>query len=217
MVALAFEGVASGSGPYVDPSRAGIDPFIVGPASGWKLAATQAPSATGAGLEVWVAITNYFGPTMHSIWNFYAAQSAVAVSAAYRNAYGATITDGALRATAKDQWTGANPECPSVFAYARELVIACGAEILQSPGFGTPTPSGWTKRTEAARSSSYSNVSAVIADKLVTTDGDTGAIPFSATVSGSPKGATATLAVRPVDSVLAATSPLIHVEYAVPA
>lgn len=214
VVALAFEGVAAGSGPYVDPSLAGIDPFIVGPASGWQLALSQAPSATGSALEVWVAITEGGAPTGHSIWNFYTAMTGVGVSAAYRNVLGDEITDGALRASTKDQWTGANPECPSVFAYARELVIACGAEVLQSPGFGDPTPSGWTTRTEAARSSSYSNVSAVIADKLITTDGNTGPIPFSATVSGSPKGSTGTLAVRPVDADLTATSPLIHVEYA---
>lgn len=215
VVALAFEGVGSGSGPYVDPSRAGIDAFVAGPASGWKLACYQPPSATGAGLEVWVAITEAGAPTGHSIWNFTGTYSAVGVSAAYRSVFGATITDGAQRAATTDQWTGDDPECPAIFAYARELVVGCAAEVIQSPGFGTPTPSGWTTRTEAARSGSYSNVSAVIADKLATTDGATGAIPFSAASgSGSDKGATATLAIRPLDAEATATSPLVHVEYA---
>ncbi len=84
-----------------------------------------------------------------------------------------------------------------MYAFQNELVLAVGAEIVNTPGFGTPTPAGWTKRVDTARSSSFSNVSVTLADMNAAVSGDTGAIPWSAAVTGSPKGATATIAIRP--------------------
>lgn len=187
----AFEGVASGSGPWVTD-----DPTDVGTAQGWKRVCYQAPSATGVGLEVWSAIySSGSGATFH----FDTTRTCVISRGAWRGVYQPTgqITDGAVRDSATAQVTGNNPNAPSIFAFQNELVIACGAHTLNSPGFGTPTPAGWTKRIDVARASTFGNAESTIADMTAAANGTTGLIPWSATTTSSPKGATATLAIRP--------------------
>jgi len=215
VIVLGFEGRAAGSGPWVDPTG---DPFgipsVIGVSAGWKRILYQPPSATGDGLEVWAGLLDPV-PQNHTV-ELLGSYTVNAIETLWRGVYGPSgdINDGAVRAATSQQWTGDDPECPSVFAYADELLIAVGAHHVTTPGFGVPTPPGWNLRQDVERNGSFANVSCVIADKIVTVDGDTGAIPFNATgVSGTVKGATATLAVRPTASVPTETSPLIAVEF----
>ena len=210
ILAAAFEGRGAGSGPWIDGSHG---TGYVALSTGWQRVLYQAPSATGNGLEVWAALLTPV-PQTHIV-AFTGSYDAIVCEALYRGVYrpSGSIADGAIRTSEKQQWTGDDPECPSVFAYAGERVIAVAGQQLQSPGFGDPTPAGWLTRTDAARAATYGNVEVAIADKLITEDGPTGAIPFSAaSASGSNKGATATLAVRPAPP--ASTAPLILVEFA---
>lgn len=218
VIALGFEGRAAGSGPWVQPWQSGDGTDVIGEHTHWQQVLYQAPSATGCGLEVWAAIIIGVGSGPVTA-NFTASYAAAAASVGYSGIYGTDILDGGtVRASAKDQWTGDDPECPSVYAYQRELLLAVSAIQLQTPGYGDPTPSGWDTKVDKARNNTYGNVETVIAAKPVTLEGSTGVIPFNAnSAGGSDKGATATLAIRPADAVLAATSPLIHLEYAVPA
>ncbi len=217
-IAVAFEGRASGSGPWVKPWETGDPSTVIGEATDWKQILYQAPSATGSGLEIWAAIIVGAGATDEpTTVNFTGSYAAAAGMVSYSGAYGSHILDGAVRAFAKQQWTGDNPEAPSVYAYDRELLIACSALELDSPGYGDPTPDGWDTKVDKARADTFGNVELAMASKITVIEGATGAIPWAATSdTGSDKGATATLAVRPVTTAPAATSPLIAVEYAVP-
>ncbi len=213
IVVLGFEGVASGSGPWVVPGD-GSDTNIVSVPGGWKRVCYQSPSATGNGLEVWAAI---HGSGIHVVFPLTGSLPYSSQTASYTGEYetSMSIFDGAIRAATTAQWTGDDPEAPSVYVYSEEMVVAVGADQLASPGWGAPTPAGWTSRMDAARASSYGNVEITLADKPATVEGNTGTIPFSAnSASGSNKGATATLAIRPTAAVVAATSPLIAIEYA---
>lgn len=213
VLAIGLEGRASGSGPWVDPSGSGPGTGILGPGSGWTLIGYQAPSATGNGLEVWAAV---YGTGSNVEIDFTGSYAAVAAISCYRGVLDDTDENRVVRTSAFQQWTGDDPECPAVVAVRREITVACAAHQLTTPGYGNPTPSGWTTRVDAKRGGSYGNVEVCIADKLAVSDGDTGTIPFAATAASgsSTKGATATLAVRPLAEVFAATSPLIAVEFA---
>lgn len=215
ILAVGFEGRAAGSGPWIDPSTATPINGVMGEGSGWTKLLHQAPSATGNGLEVWAALLDPV-PQTHQVI-FTGSYNAIAVESLYRGVYapGGLVTEGAVRLAEKQQWTGDDPECPDVYVYTGERVVAIAAQQLLSPGFGDPTPDGWTTRTDGKRASTFGNVEVAIADMFVTEEGPTGVIPFNAnSASGSNKGATATLAIRP--SPPASTSPLILVEYAVP-
>lgn len=213
VLALGFEGRAAGSGPWVDTSAATPGSGIIGPATGWYQVGYQAPSATGNGLEVWAAF--HGGTTAQA--NFTGSYSAIAAMAAYSGVIAAAIGSSVLRDSTFAQWTGDDPECPSIVAVRRELVVACAAHELQSPGYGDPTPPGWTTRVDAKRGGAFGNVEVAIADIVAAADGATGQIPFNATAeTGTTKATTATLAVRAPAEVFAAGSPLVHVEYAVP-
>ncbi len=211
VLAIAIEGRAAGSGPYVDESAAGPGTGILGEASGWHHLGTQAPSATGNALDVWVAFN---GGTTATI-NFTGSYAAIAAIAAYENVLAASVASGVIRVASFAQWTGDDSECPAVVMVRREMTVVCSAHQLQSPGYGNPvTPSGFTTRIDAKRGGSFGNVELAIGDKLAVSDGDTGTIAFNTTASsGSTKGATATLAIRPLAEVFAATSPLIAIEY----
>ncbi len=214
VIAVGFEGQAAGSGPWVLPHQPGDPSTVVGEATDWKQILYQAPSATGNGLEVWAAVIIGAGGGSVTV-RFTGSYAAAATQVCYSGQYGTHILDGAVRAFAKRQWTGDDPEAPSVFAYEQELLLACGATQLQSPGYGDPTPVGWDTKVDKARANTFGNVETVIAGKSVTIEGNTGVIPWNAnSSSGSDKGATATLAVRPAETVAAATSPLIALEYA---
>jgi len=210
VVVLGFEGVASGSGPWVtDPAS---DPFseYVTVANGWKRICYQDPSASGCGVEVWAAV---HGSGAFEIFQFVSSLSYSVGTLSYVGEYATSnsIFDGAIRGATTRQVTGDHPAAPDVYAFENELLIAVGADELQSPGWGTPTPSGWTSRLDVARSG-YGTVEITAADKPVSVEGNSGLIPFPAiAASGATKGATATLAVRPAPP--ASSSPLIAVEF----
>lgn len=191
LIALAFEAVTSG--PWVSDSNTAAH---LGTSQGWKRLFVQAPSASGAGLEAWAAVNGGAGSVTVDLLS---SLTGIAVMLGWTGEYFTTgsINDGCVRDSESAQWTGANAEAPSLFAFQNELVIALAAQIVQSPGFGTPTPDGWTARFNGSRSSSFSNVSLTVADLVQPLNGDTGSIPWSTTVSGSPKGATGTIAVIP--------------------
>lgn len=213
VLALGIEGQAPGSGPWVDESGSGPGTGVIGSGSGWRRACYQAPDATGSGLEIWVSI--WGGGSGTITLNLLSSLNTIILLGAWSGAYAPTghITDGALRAAVSAQVSGDDPAAPSVYAYVDEILIAAGADKLLSPGWGTPTPSGWAQESDGARAGTHGNVEAVLADKAVTVEGNSGSIPFPASESGSAHGATATLAIRP--SPPAATSPLIAVEFAV--
>jgi len=212
IVILGFEGVAAGSGPWVVPGD-GSDTTVVGEAEGWKQVCYQAPAATGCGLEVWAAI-HISGD--HEKFNLVGSLSYVAETVSYTGAYDAltgTISDGAIRGATTEQVSGDSPNSPAIHAFENELLIVVGADTLASPGWGAPTPAGWSSRADVKRGA-YGTVEVTAADKPITVEADYGPIPFSAAASPSgADGATATLAVRP--NPPAATSPLIAVEFAV--
>lgn len=207
---IAFEGVTAGSGPWITPNTGQFTADYIGPSEGWKRCAWQAPSATGVGMEIWAAINGTLIGTSHA--QLTSSLNWVTVQAYYSGIYEPTdsITDGAVRAAVSAQVTGDDPAAPSVYAYVDELIVVCAGDTL-SGGFSAPT--GYTQRTDHARSGA-GTVEAAIADAPVTTEGDTGTIPFvgSASPSGA-KGVTATLAIRPVPP--GSSSPLIAVEFSV--
>lgn len=210
---LGFEGVLAAGGGGTGSFDGGWVASIGDGVSthGWIRACLEPPSADGGnGLEVWYLWSWDAGPTTQ--FNFDAARTAVAQGAVYT---GQLDSAGALRAATAAQVTGDDPAAPSIYAYVDELLVACAADQLQSPGYGTPTPAGWTKRFDNARASTYGNVEITLADAPVTVEGDSGTIPWAATAAAAgTKGATATLAIRPTAAVVAATSPLIAVEFA---
>ncbi len=201
-----FEGVASGSGPWIDHIDDGLS------LHGWKRVGYQAPSATGCGIEVWDLWDWDSGPS--TAFSFVSSLPYVARGLVYTGQYvDAEFAADGVRASTTLQVTGDDANAPSVYAYDNEMLVVCAAQELQTPGWGTPT--GCTQRFDSARGGSYGNVEITAADKSVS-EGDTGLIPWDTVAeTGSSKGATITLALRPVAAVVAATSPLIAVEYAV--
>jgi hypothetical protein len=214
LIVLGFEGVAAGSGPWVVDSSGSAQ---LGTTEGWARVCYQAPAATGCGLEVWAAINHGISAVTA---NFASAKTLIAQMFAWSGEYHGGPTDfiadgGTFRAATTEQVSGDNPQAPSIYSFVDELVVVCAADELQSPGYGTPTPAGWTKRDDQKRSA-FGNVEITLADKITTVEGDTGSIPWAATAAAAgSKGATATLAVRPPASPPTATSPLIAVEFAV--
>lgn len=201
LAVFGLENVNVGSGPWVS----GTPGF-----GGHARVFYQEPSANGGnGLEVWVA--NGWSTGAFTTYTFTGSYAYVGQGYTYT---GQKTGSGVVRAYASQAWTGNNPEAPAVYTFANEMLIVAAADQLQSPGYGTPTPSGWTKRDDQKRGGTYGNVEITAADKLTTVEGDTGAIPWSATAStGTTKGATATLAIRPAAALVEATSPLIAIEY----
>lgn len=215
IVALGFEGRASGSGPWVQPWTGGDPSDVIGEGTDWKQILYQAPSATGCGLEVWAAVILGAGGGAPVTAKFTGSYAAVGVSLGFSGIYGSHILDGTVRIGTSDQWTGDDPEAPSVYAYTGEMLVALATEQMSSPGFGDPTPAGWVSRVDKARANTFGNVEVTAASRPVNSEGATGAIPWNATsAGGADKGATATLAIRPTPP--ASSTPLILVEYAVP-
>jgi len=223
LAVFGFEGVAGGSGPYIDYDPSGVHGTIEG--NGWVRLLYQAPSASGNALEVWAA---FRGTGTSTSFLFTGSYSYVARGLQYRGEYnpgGGSYVDfvngnGTVRAYSTAQVTGNNPAAPSVYAFANEMVIALGSDQLQSPGFGTPTsPTGFTNEVDSARGGSFGNVEITAADKLATIEGLTGSITWTATAStGTTKGTTATLVVRPASgssSPPTTTAPLLNLEWAV--
>lgn len=199
-----FEGVAAGSGPWVvDSSTSG----------GWQRLFAKAPSAAGCGLEVWQTFDWSSG--LSTLFDFDTARNFVARGLVYTGQYDTGDGTNPIRAWTARDWTGDDPEAPSVYAFENEMLIAVAAEQMQSPGFGTPTPAGWTERIDSSRGG-FGNVEITAADKPVTVEGESGVIPWSAAAAtGASDGATGVFAIRPAATVtpLGATSPLIAVEF----
>jgi hypothetical protein len=216
-ITFAVESQAAGSGPWVLPNTGQFANNVVGPSTGWLLAGFQAPSATGVGLEVWVAINGGTGPAIAELVSSY---TGVAVMSAWSGVYYTTgrISNGALRTSAFQQWTGNAPQAPAVTAFVNELVIACGSMLMTTPGFGTPTGNGnetsYTNRVDVERSG-FGTGETTQADALGVANGDTGAITFPGNAaSGTSHGATATLAVRPLGATpVGSLTPFINFSY----
>lgn len=210
---IGVEGVAGGSGPWIDANVGQLTTDYGGPFTGWKQVAMIAPSATGVGVEVWAAL---YSSGTHVWWKFNANQSAVARMVTYTGAYSLSnqITDGAVRAAATNQWTGNNPQAPSIYAYLNEMLLAFAAEEMSSPGYGTPTPAGWTTRFDNARSG-YGTAEITVADFIpVTVEGASGVIPWSANGAlSTSKGGAGVLAIRPTVVLPAATNPAIRMRW----
>lgn len=213
LMVLGVEGASPGDGPWIVLDDGNVFGGLSS-ASGWRRVLSRAPSATGSGLEVWAVIWTS-GPSTVA-WFGGAHLTFVAQGLVYTGEYdpGVPLTDdpSTVHSAASAAVSGDNPTAPSVYAFADELVIALAADQLQSPGYAAPA--GWTDRFDSARGATFGNVEITAADKPITVEGDTGSIPWSATASPSgAKGATATLAIRAADAIVAATSPLITIEY----
>lgn len=194
VMGLAFESVASNSGPWVIPNVGQFSAGDTGPAAGWQQACFQQPSATGSGLEVWCAI---YTSGVHTAAHFVASENVVGVMAAYRGEYNPTgnILGAPPRLAPTAQPVGNAPAAPSVSVNNGELVVALGADAMTGSLFGTP--SGFTNRVDVARSGA-GTVEGTIADATSSVVGATGPITFpNAAASSTTAGATATLVIAP--------------------
>jgi hypothetical protein len=199
-VVYAFQGVAAGSGPWIIPNTGQFSTSFIGPSEGWQQACMQAPGATGVGLEVWCAI-NGSGGGGARIAAFVSSSTCQATAGAWSGAYAPTgsIFNGAVRSATTAQVTGNTPAAPSIVATAGDLVIPCGASLMASPGFGTPT--GYTLRIDG-HNGGFGNVEAAMADAVAAVSGATGVITFPGTAASSlTRGTTATLDIRPTPPV----------------
>lgn len=195
-----FEAVTSG--PWITGTNQG----------GWARSCYQAPSASGNGLEVWN--TNGWSSGATTQFNFTGTLAYVGIGRVYTGQY--TGAGNVLRAGTTAQVTGNNPAAPSIYAYINEMVVVCAASQLNSSGY-TAAPTGYADLSSAARGSAHGNVEIGTADQVATGEGNTGSLTFTATAAaGGTKGATATLVIRGGPAVVAATSPLISIEYATP-
>lgn len=192
----AFQGVASGSGPWGDANVGQYDTDHIGPASGWLRVGWTAPSATGVGIEVWAAINGTTAPGGRTL-AFTGSYTCQLVMASYSGTYApnTTIHDGAVRVCTTAQVVGNAPAAPAVSVNAGELIIAVGGDSMTASKFGTPA--GYTSRLDVAGGGA-GNVEATIADVAATAAGSTGLIVFpNAAASSSTAGTTATLAIVP--------------------
>lgn len=181
---LGFEGVAAGSGPYVTSVSQ----------SGWNYQATQAPTATGNGIEVWYTNGWSSGPTTQ--FNFGVNRSFVARGLIYN---GQIRTTGAsIRTSTQQPWTGNNPQAASINAFQGEQIVAVAADQLAGVGYGTPTsPAGYTLRIDNARGGAFGNVEITAADHPAAVTGASGNIVWTTNTStGTTKGSTITFVLR---------------------
>ena len=193
----AFEGVAPGSGPWIIPNNGQFPGNTIGPGEGWLQACWLSPSATGAGIEVWVAINGGVNPFVAQC---VAAQNVVAVAAAYSGEYNptGTITGSPPRVATTARVVGNDPAAPSVSVSTGELVLAVGADAMGAGGFGAP--SGMTARVDVSRSGA-GTVEAVIADLTAVAPGVNGPFTFPQNAASSTTaGVTATLVIVPAPS-----------------
>lgn len=181
---LGFEGVAAGSGPYVSSVSQ----------AGWNYLATQPPPATGNGLEVWY--TNGWSSGNTTTFNFGVAETWVARGLIYNGQFRGI--GAAIRTFTAQQWTGNNPQAPSITPFTGEMVIAVASDQLAGVGYGAPTsPAGYTLRIDNARAGVFGNVEITAADHLATVGTPTGAITWTTnTATGTTKGATMTFVLR---------------------
>lgn len=199
IAAFAFE-VGSGTGPWVSSAASG----------GWSRCFYQAPSAAGCGLEVWN--TQGWSSGASTMFNFGASYPYVATGIVYTGQY--TGAGNVVRASLSDAVTGNDPDAPSLYVYEGEMVVAFAAEKLSSPGW--VSPAGYSERLDNSRGGGFGNAELTAADKLAAIEGLTGSLGFTATsAGGTDKGATATIAIRAAAQIVAATSPMIAIEFGV--
>lgn len=197
VAAFAFEGVAGGSGPWINPNNGAFSSNYIGPSQGWIQACQIDPAGVGVGLEVWCAVNS--GGT-HQFAKFNGTQSCTTVTAAYSGEYAPnnTILDGAIRTSATARVTGNAPPAPSVDAVAGDLLIAIGADEMTVAQFGSPAT--FTNRVDVTRAGA-GTAEGTIADGLAAASGATGLITFpNNAASSGTLGTTATLAIRPASS-----------------
>lgn len=193
VITYAFEAVAAGSGPWVIPNI-GQNADGVGPFNSWVQAAWQAPTSSGAGIEVWTAI---YSSGTHIKGYFAASQNVVAVIGAWRGEYNPTgfIFGAPARLAPSQAVTGHQPPAPAVLANTGELIIACAGDTMTGSNFGTP--SGFSNRVDVTRGAA-GTVETTMADHTATLTGDTGPITFPNNASSATaKGTTATLVFQP--------------------
>lgn len=193
VIAYAFEGVATASGPWTIPNVGQFGAGL-GPALAWQLLAQQSPPNTGTGLEVWGAI---YSSGALVIGNYATSRNVAAVAATYRGEYNPTgnILGAMPRLAPTMQVTGNQPSAPSVLANSGELIVAAGADTMTGAGYGTP--SGFTNRVDQARAGA-GTAEATLADRTASVTGNTGLITFPNNASGgTAAGGTATLVFQP--------------------
>ncbi len=184
LAGFAFEGVAAGSGPYISGT----------PQLGWFRLLFQAPSATGAGLEVWGAI---LGSGSQTTFNFSPNANGVGRMMSYQGSAGAVGNlQPAIESTATAQVTGDNPSCPSIDTLTDDVMaVSFAAMVLTAPGF--VWPAGHTEHWDNTRLGVFGTVEGSSGDKLLASPGTLGAVALTATASpAGAKGATATIGVR---------------------
>ncbi len=136
--------------------------------------------------------------------------SFVAFGAQYRGQLALPVAN--IRAHLEQAWTGNNPQAPAFYTFVNEMVVAVAAEQLAAPGFGTPTPTGWTNRDDQTRAG-FGSVEITLADKLTTVEGDPGVVPWAATAAGTHEGATGVFAIRAAGVNPASTDPFVSMQY----
>lgn len=199
VIAYAFEGVPASSAPWIIPNT-GQNNDGVGPFNSWQQYAQQAPSGTGAGIEVWAAI---YSSGALIVGYFPTSRNVVAVMSTYRGEYNPTgnILGAPPRIATTAQTTGNQPAAPSVLANTGELVVAIAGDTMTA-NFGTPL--GFTNRVDQTRAGA-GTVEATMADRTATLTGNTGPITFPNNASSSTAlGASATLVFQPVPTTAGA-------------
>jgi hypothetical protein len=180
-----------------------VGPFVKdsGTSGGWSRAFSQAPSASGTGIEVWASTP--WSSDATTTFNFFASETFVAQGIVYTGQF----QGDAVRATSSQAWTGANPQTPAIFSFAGEMLVAVAGDTLAAGGFGTPTPGGSTSRFDSTLAGA-GTAELTAADRLTAVDGVIG--PFTWTATGSPvgaHGAAGVLAIKPPPTVV--TNPAV--------
>lgn len=203
---FAFEGVAAGSGPYISSA-----PFT---GSTWFRIVSQAPSATGVGLEVWAGFPGWSSGVL-TPFAFTGTYTYIGRGIVYTG-QNVTGVSSSIRSAVSAQVVGNNPQAPTIFAFANEMVVAIAAEQMSNPGFGTPTsPTGFTQRYDSNRAG-FGTVEQTVADELAIVNANVGPIGWTANgQTGASPGASATLAIQPAGAAAGSGNPLIEVTFPV--
>src|SRR5262245_61230786 len=165
---FAFEGVGSGTGPWVTTTGG-----VALPAQGWQTAFFQAPSASGVGIQVINTLT--WSSSQTTSFGFDTTRTFVGRGLVYTGQFFDGTTTP-IRTTSSQQWTGNQPQTPTVTAFTDELLLAVAGQTLAAPGFGTPNPVGSTQRFDSFRTA-YGDAELTAADYQVAAGGTLG--PFT--------------------------------------
>lgn len=181
VVALAFEDVTPGSGPWIDHV----------PQLGWTRLLYQEPSALGSGLEVWYA-NWYVGPSTTFV--FGAAQTGVAREVGFRTSDGSQL---AVFVSDSQAVVGSNVACPTIdTSQLDSLACIAIADTQTGPG-GYGLPVGYVQEFDNTRAG-FGTVEVMVGDGVVDEPGSTGPLPL--TFTASPAGAAGSTATFEVGS-----------------